>query len=124
MLQTQHVPAASWDKGGQRKRAEGPWHPGTSVSLPQPAIVDEGTVGAVLPSSHPAHSALRTLGWRGRQEGMALDKAETWQGAKTCPRKSGPGLFTLAERAQWLTTSCRAKAKERASITAMRAAID
>ena len=46
------------DKGVQRKKAEDPWHPGTSVSLPPPATVDEGTVGAVLPSMpHAAHSA-------------------------------------------------------------------
>ena len=56
-----HVPSLL-DKGGQRKKAEGPWHPGTSVSLPPPAIVDEGTVGAVLPSVPPCPLCLMNTG--------------------------------------------------------------
>ena len=89
------------DKGGQKKKAEGPGHPGTSASLPPPATAHERTVGQSCPTGPGATPCplclMNTADGRVRQGWAQLwTRQKDGQAAKTCPRKSGPGLFSLA----------------------------
>lgn len=95
-----HIPDLL-DKGEQRKKAEGPRHPGTSASPPPPATAHERTVGQPCPTGPGATPCplclMNTASGRVRQGWAQLwTRQRDGQAAKTCPRKSGPGLFSPA----------------------------
>lgn len=93
-----HIPTSLTGEG-RGKKAHGPWHLGTSASLPPlPAKAHMGVSPAPLGQvPHPAHSASWAAPAGVRQGWEQLWASERdGQGAKTCPGQSSTGLFSLA----------------------------